>query len=560
MATFSHLPAELVEYICSYLSQPDLYAVCRLNKSLNALAIPFLYRHVDLYISEGDKIPRIDRFCLNISKDQRLARRVESIRLGPSSEGDVKTGQRWLPRDSHFDDDAMYSLAMKALEDESLVPKGDYLRDALLMREYAAYAAMIMMILPSLQQFHIADFDRASLDHLHTALRNLRTEASWNNRHASESLMVRLGRISSATFNIDHASGVAYPREKTRFNLEPILNLPGLSQLEISIPGGIERRTRNFGAAMSVWNSTYLGTRTHKLENITRLVIRNSEPALNLLRPLLTDTVQLQSLTYEFFYDCNERDDAPAQWIDLGAWSDSLPRTLRVLVMGVEHCDSTAFPFKQPHIGDKLYGYLDLTRYIDLHTIEVPYPFLTGDADFSITTEIYPLLPPNLRHLSLRTDMSQAQHFFSFDTSRLPRSLTLQESQDEARCLMNARMDVSYMFHAAMTLLDFATGLETVSVWQPADGSLSWFDGQIEDFANACRNKSIKSLMVYPLMLRWKKREHWNLVKEVSISDPSNLTPLNYERLHRWERDGMPLGLSSQYHIHALRNHQVRFR
>ena len=65
MATFSDLPAELMEYIYSYLSQPDLSAVSRLNKALHALAIPFLYRHVDLYISEGDRLPRIDRFSMD---------------------------------------------------------------------------------------------------------------------------------------------------------------------------------------------------------------------------------------------------------------------------------------------------------------------------------------------------------------------------------------------------------------------------------------------------------------------------------------------------------------
>lgn len=560
MATFSDLPAELMEYIYSYLSQPDLNAVSRLNKALHALAIPFLYRHVDLYISEGDRLPRIDRFCLNISKDQQLASRVESVRLGPSSQGEIKSGQRWLLRDTHFDDDAMFSLAMKALENESLVPKGDYLRDAILMREYAAYAALIILILPNLRRFHIADFDRATLDHLHTALRNLRSGAQWNERRASEGLMVRLNRISTATVNID-SSGVAYPRiNKTRFNLEPVLNLPGLKNLEISIPDGINHGIHRRFSAVNHWNSNYFGTRTRKLENITRLIIRHSEPAIKLLGPLLTDLVQLQSLTYDFFYDCEEREAPPAQWLDLGAWSDSLPRNLRILVFAVESCDSSGFPFNQPRIGDKLYGYLDLTRYTELHTLEVPYPFLTGDADFSITTEIYPLLPPNLRHLSLRTDMSHAQHHFSFDTSRLPRSFTLQESKDEARYQSNARMDASYMFHAAMTFLEFASDLETISVWQPADPSLSWFDGQIEDFATMCRNKSIKSLLVYPMLLQWKKREHWNLVKEVAICDPSKTTPQNHERLHRWERDGIPLGLASQYHLHALRNHQVRFR
>lgn len=125
---------------------------------------------------------------------------------------------------------------------------------------------------------------------------------------------------------------------------------------------------------------------------------------------------------------------------------------------------------------------------------------------------------------------------------------------------MNARMDVSYMFHAATSFLEFATELEAVSIWQPADPSLCWFDGQVADFAQTCRNKSIKSLMVYPMMLRWKKQEHWNLIKEVTVFDKSNLLSKHHETLHRGDRGGIPLGLASQYHLHALRNHRLRLR
>jgi hypothetical protein len=226
--------------------------------------------------------------------------------------------------------------------------------------------------------------------------------------------------------------------------------------------------------------------------------------------------------------------------------------------LSIEICDQGEFPFQQPRVGEKLFGYLDLTRHTNLYTLEVPVPFLTGDVDFSITTEIYPLLPSNLRHLSLRTDMAHAQHRFRFDTSRLDRALTFQESQDEALQELNARMDVSYLFHAAMILLDFAPNLDTISVWQPADPSLSWFDGQIEDFAQACRNKSIKALVVYPMILRWKKQEHWNLVKEVTVYNPSRPQSGHHEVLYRGQRGDIPLGLASQYHSHALRSHQLR--
>jgi len=104
MASLSQLPVELVEYIYTHLPQSALYAAARVNKGSNALAVPFLYRHVDLFIQPGDKIPRIDRFCMNVMTDPRLAAHIATIRLGPSSSEGVKEGQRWLPRDAHFDD------------------------------------------------------------------------------------------------------------------------------------------------------------------------------------------------------------------------------------------------------------------------------------------------------------------------------------------------------------------------------------------------------------------------------------------------------------------------
>jgi hypothetical protein len=108
MASLPHLPVELVEYIYAYLPQPSLYAAAQVNKGSNAVAVPFLYRHVDLFIQPGDKIPRIDWFCMSILKDTRLAAHVDTIRLGPSSSEGVKEGQRWLPRDARFNDRFMW--------------------------------------------------------------------------------------------------------------------------------------------------------------------------------------------------------------------------------------------------------------------------------------------------------------------------------------------------------------------------------------------------------------------------------------------------------------------
>lgn len=136
MAAFSDLPTELVEYIVSYLAQHDIYLICRLNRGLYELAIPALYRHVDLFILPGDKLPRIDMFCLNIISNSRLAHRVETLRLGLSPYEGVKEGQRWLPKDKHFDDGLMFDMTMVTLQNETLVAAGDYLRDAIGTFEY----------------------------------------------------------------------------------------------------------------------------------------------------------------------------------------------------------------------------------------------------------------------------------------------------------------------------------------------------------------------------------------------------------------------------------------
>jgi hypothetical protein len=245
------------------------------------------------------------------------------------------------------------------------------------------------------------------------------------------------------------------------------------------------------------------------------------------------------------------------------AWDEYLKpvrSTLEVLVFSAEYCDTATYFFEQPRIGDKLYGYLDLTNFAQLHTLEVPFPFLTGDVDFSITREIYPLFPPNLRHLTLRPDLSHAHLPFPFDSSILPNGLTFAESKLEAQFLMNARMDVSYMFQASLTLLDFTPALESVAVLQPADASLEWFDGQIQDFATTCRNKNISGKILKPMLLRWKKAEHWDLIKETTVFDRNLPTLGSVDRFWREEWEGRPLGLACQYHLNALGKGKVRLR
>jgi hypothetical protein len=560
MAAFVQLPTELVEFIASYLAQHDLYAVSRANKSLNTLVGPYLYQHVDLIIRPGEKMPRIDRFCQNILDDPRRAARIETLRLGPSSEEGVKEGQRWLPQDKCFDDEAMYSKALTVLDNEPLITSGDYLRDAILQREYSAYAVLIVLVASALQQLDISDFKYSTMDRLHTILRNLDAERPWNERQASPALLERLSRIKAVSCNVDRRAGLPYPNERGQVYFDQVLNLPGLEKLEFSVTDAQAMMTRAINpAGMTHWPSRFLSTRVQPTA-LTKMIVRHSTSSAVAVHPLLECTPQLSSFTWDIAYDCHDRNEAPERWIDLDAWNASLgtvSKTLEVLVFAAEYFDSGKLSFEQPKIGDRQFGYLDLTGFERLHTLEVPIPFLTGDVDFSITADIYPLLPPYLRHLSLRVDLSLAQLSYKLDTSILSTGLTLQQSQAEARCAMSARMDLSYLYHATITILDHAPALESISVWQPADPSLAWFDGQVADFATTCSNKSVTGIMLYPMLLRWKKPEHRDLVKEVRFE---SARADRIESLCRGERAGIPLGLASQFHLRALRSHLVRHR
>lgn len=562
MTGFSLLPTELAEFVVSYLAQNDLYTLSRVNKSLNTLAMPYLYRHIDLALPPGDKMPRIDKFCSNILDDARRAARVETLRLGPSSKEGVKDGQRWLPVDRHFNDEAMYAKVTAALSDETLIASGDFLRDAIMQREYSAYATLILMALPTLQHLEIADFTLSTMDRLYTILRNLAAQGAHVQRYASPALLERLFSIKAVSCNFDKKTGLPYPDEKSRVHLDNVLNLPGLEKLEFSITDSQAQLSRALNpGGMTHWPSRLLVSQV-RITNITKLVIRHSTSCALAVRALFGCTPQLRSFTWDIAYDCNDRNEAPEDWIDLDAWNTSLSavrNTLEILVFAVEYFDSGKYAFEQPKVGPRLLGYLDLTNFEHLHTVEVPIPFLTGDVDFSITADIYPLLPPNLRHLSLRLDLSHAQLYYQLDTSILARGLTLQQSQAEARCEMSARMDLSYAYHATLAMLDHVPTLESVSIWQPADPSLSWFDGQVADFATTCSNKSVAGSLLFPMLLRWRSTEHRDLVKKVTF-DVSNPRVDRFERLCRHECAGIPLGLASQYHLRGLRSHLIRKR
>lgn len=566
MASFAELPSELCQQVLAYLTQPDLYSISQVSRSLYDLSISLLYRHVDLLISPGDRVLRIDKFLFNLLKDEKRAKYVKTLRVGLSPKEGTRGGPRLLPDDLETLAPFELEKVLDVLDQEPLVSTAENLREAISSRDYGAYAALLLLTLPSLYRLDMADHEDSTLRLLHNVLRKLPKETGSLGR-PSQVLNDRILSIKEVSYNFDGKSELQYPGNRSSVNLWEVLDLPGVQKVEFFVPDGKVLRILEPLGRHNLGHPLPAGlSRT----NITTMIIRHANSISQCLRSLLEGTPHLQSLTCELWWDPNKCIQAGNRaafgnnrpWIPLSQWSEDLKlvkHTLKTLVLSVEFCNCQELFFKQPDPRKHITGYLDLRALETLHTLEVPVPFISGDPDFSIAVSFEPCLPLSLRHLTLRTDLSRAQFPFPFDTSILPQGLSFKDSMEESNYLMTARMDIAYLFQTCLFLLDQLYHLQSITVWQPPDRTLNWFDGQLDDFAITCRNKAVAAKVLYPLMFRWKAAEYWDLVEEVTLFDPAHPESGRFKQLFRGERAGsVPLGLATQYHLGEFHNKHVR--
>ncbi|KAE8825548.1 hypothetical protein PTNB73_08546 [Pyrenophora teres f. teres] len=514
MASFSALAAELLEYIVAYLPQRDIYAICQLDKYFHALAVPFLYCSVDLSISSNGRLPRIDRFCQNIINDRRKAKRVHTIRMGKSPGQAAGDGETSLPRDESFDDQLIFQKAMAILNDPILERATQGLQEAVENRQYAAYAALVLLLIPCLHRLEVAGHKFSPARYLYSTVSEVVQIPPGTSeevlRHVAQSIFGRFSTIKEVSIHFDRKSGVAYSssQEDQQKSLWILWNFTCVEKLEFSHD--------EFGLT-SLWETAPHMSRHPNLDvahlkglvpgaRFTTVVLRHSSGWMNGrsgMGYLLKYAAGAPSLTCDYFFD-NEKQETrstvisfqEAYFWDLKLWNMELrvaKEYLEVLVISAEYCDRRFHYFNQPRFEEKMHSAegLKLSRLTRLHTLEVPLPFLTGDIDFSISKLLDPSLPPSLRHLILRPDLSHAQYPFPSDVSELFTVLTVEELKLEAAYMERARMDVLYMFETSLALLDQIEDLESFSVWQPGHEGLQWSDDQMEEFATACRDKDV---------------------------------------------------------------------
>jgi hypothetical protein len=119
-------------------------------------------------------------------------------------------------------------------------------------------------------------------------------------------------------------------------------------------------------------------------------------------------------------------------------------------------------------------------------------------------------------------------------------------------------MDMSCIHQTTLYLIEQVRSLHSITVWQPSDRTLEWFQGQLDDFATSCRNRSICAKVLYPHLLRSSCVAHWDLVQEVTLFDPSHPNAGPLRNLFRGERNAIPLGLGAQYHLGEYKANHAR--
>jgi len=559
MAQISDLPSELVEQILSYLTQPSLYALSCVSRSLYVISIPYLYSDVDLLIPDPQLVPRVDRILFNILEKPYLAGHVKSLQVGVAPGVAVAYRRRCFPKDGGDQHQINYEKAMAFVDRMPLIPDRSDMEEPIFANDYGAYSALLLLALPSVQRVTLTDDSSESIRPIRDILSRLDAEEFLNRLQGTSYFT----SIKEVAINVDKTSGTrCHPRSPN--TVWQALGLPNIERLEFTVLTNdwselfSRRRRLGFGA-----NINY----TFRTTAITSIVIRHTRHLSGSLRGVIQGTPQLRSLTCEMYCDLSESEVQALpnafnrSWIaliDLNTDLTTAKYTLETLVLSVELCHGNNRFFQQPDIRKYFNGHLDLRGFVRLHTLEVPVPFLTGDPTF---WDSECLLPESLRHLTLRTDMSRAQFPYPWDTSTLPAGLSYTESLEEKTHLDGARMDMSLIYRIALDLVDqHHHHLESMALWQPPDPSLEIFGDQLRDFAVSCRNKGMTAKAIYPLLMRWREARHWDLVREVTLFDRYHPAGEKFGRLFRGDRQGIPLGLATQYHLIEIKQGRVRKR
>ncbi|KAF2443859.1 hypothetical protein P171DRAFT_45666 [Karstenula rhodostoma CBS 690.94] len=564
MAKLSDLPSELLEQVLLYLPQSAYCSLSRVSKVLYAIITPHLYRDITILARSSNHVPRIDRLFFNILGDPKLGKHVRSLRVGVSTHSPWCEARRCMPTDTKAQHRLCVEKAVRFIETWQPVVHADDFLDGLETYDYGVYAALLfLLVLPTLQRIDISEIGDETLRPLKYVLDNIRTEESAGNVR----LLARLESIKEVTYSFDHGMATPYHRTGTD-DLWNSLILRSIETLELSARNDSPSHTRHTRPVFRFPRFRPFQP-SSQLAFLTSLVIRCTVNVADTLHGMLPETPQLRSLICEAFCDMS-RDSlesetaAPVQpWIFLEQWNaefNTVKSTLETLVLSVELSDGGCTFFRQPDLKPHVSGRLDLRGFDRLHTLEVPVPFLTDDAFLWIgsDTNFSPYAPPNLRHLTLRTDMTDAQWVYPWDTSIKEKGPSFQESKEEARVKDQARMDLTCVFQIALALIDQLPDLRSFSVWQPPDPSLDMFGYQLEDLRTSCKNKSITARVIYPMLLRWKSPVHWNLAREVTLFDAQFPDSGSVARMFRGERRGIPLGLGSQYHLGEFKKNHVR--
>jgi hypothetical protein len=136
--------------------------------------------------------------------------------------------------------------------------------------------------------------------------------------------------------------------------------------------------------------------------------------------------------------------------------SRKVKETFKNLVLSVEYCNAKKSFCQQPDKHYRFTGALNIEKFPPLHTLEMPVPFSGGSPAFSVDTPFKTYLPPNIRRVYLRMNMSRIVL-----GSQIYRWYTLHSTKVQRRI---DEMDVGYMLHVSLYILNYLPHSKSILV------------------------------------------------------------------------------------------------
>ncbi|OIW23015.1 hypothetical protein CONLIGDRAFT_637938 [Coniochaeta ligniaria NRRL 30616] len=381
-------PAEMLRAIFESVSRADLQSLCLTCRAIRPHAEALLYSRVDLVWL--DEIPPILLLLRTILARPDLAKHVKTVDLS----GDLT---QTVPRFTHYS--ALPRLQVSPAElgrpiafVEALgLPAGSKWVEELRSGAMDAFVAVFLSQLCNVQTLAISgNFSR----HVYFVGEVFRSALCGSRAHGLPSFEY-LRQVSIRKLKDPDENGNGQTRNTE--SLIPLFYLPGVEDMTLAFDNPLSKSRNDF--APLEWPGPERPVPS-RLKTLNLTLVR--EPYLG---QLLSVTTEIESLTWEWYYEEDSQDNVIKPVVDLDHVINALSHmraSLKCLTISAL-TGRKGFAIEEPPI--EVTGSLQaLSEFTALRRLQIPLPFLAASLSPHRARPLASSLPRNLENLIIKTD------------------------------------------------------------------------------------------------------------------------------------------------------------